>query len=91
MNVFEEIDAQIAALECCEYQSIKDDEDISEGENDPLHEFIARPTPAPRVNDTKPPITERIIIDLTSDDGNVKLEAFPPMRLPSLFLPEMGS
>jgi len=72
-NAFDEIDAQIAALECCEYQSQKDYDELSEGENDPLHEFIARPTPAPKASTHPPIMKESIFIDLTSDDGVEKL------------------
>ena len=50
MNAFDDLEAQIAALECVEYHSHNEDEDdgeFSENDNDLLEEFFSRPTPVP--------------------------------------------
>ena len=46
MNAFEDLEQQIAALQCSEYHSHGGD-DFSENGEDPLEEFMTRVTPAP--------------------------------------------
>ena len=46
MNAYEDLEQQIAALQCSEYHSHGGD-DFSENGEDPLQEFMARVTPAP--------------------------------------------
>jgi hypothetical protein len=82
MSAFDDLEQQIAALECCDYHSQGGD-DFSENGVDPLAEFMARVTPAPP--QIRPPAAtagpspkkqQYIMIDLTSDDGkDVRMES----------------
>ena len=87
MNAFDDLEAQIAALQCADYHSHNED-DFSDNGEDPLEEFMSRPTPAPPALATQKMADstkrDEIIIDLTSEDETpMQMDAPKPPKPPA--------